>query len=72
MHMGLGRLAATGGVVALGVVMAAAGFAPSAAALEGQDAKGLGKDVDWINGPPIDQFEKLRGRVILVDLWGIN
>lgn len=72
MQMGVARLAATGGILALGAVMAAAGFAPSAAALEGQEAKGLGKDVDWINGPAVDQFEKLRGRVILVDLWGIN
>jgi len=71
MEMGLGRVAVTGGVLALGAVLAA-GFSPTVAAPEGETAKGLGKDADWINGPPVTDFEKLRGRVIFVDLWGIN
>lgn len=72
MEMGLGRLTAAGSALALGAVVAV-GFAGHAVAVEdGETAKGLGKDAEWINGPPITDFEKLRGRVIFVDLWGIN
>ena len=71
MLKGIGRLAIAGGVVAIGAALAVP-FAPSASALAPRDAKGLGKDVDWINSPALDQFEDLKGQVIFVDLWGIN
>ena len=72
MLKGLGRFALTGSVLALGTALAVPAFAPTANAVEEKMAKGLGKDIDWINGPVIDQFEQLRGRVIFIDLWGIN
>jgi hypothetical protein len=72
MHVNLGRLAGVAGLVAVGATMAIGALSPKAAAFEDQVAKGLGKGVEWINGPAIDDFEKLRGRVIFVDLWGIN
>ena len=72
MLKGLGRIALTGGVLALGTALAVPAFAPSAHAVEEKMAKGLGKDVDWINAPVMDQFAQLRGRVIFIDLWGIN
>ena len=72
MLKGIGRTALAGGVLALGTAVAVPVFAPDAMALEEKQAKGLGKNVEWINAPDLDQFESLRGRVIFIDLWGIK
>ena len=71
MQIGIARATAMGGALALGAVLAAPATTP-AHADGGEKAKGLGEKVDWINGPTLDKFEDLRGRVILIELWGIN
>lgn len=73
MLKGLGRVALTGGLLALGTVAALPFLADDASALEEREPKHLlGQDIEWINGPDQDQAADLKGRVILIDLWGIN
>lgn len=73
MLKGLGRVAIAGGLLALGTAATLPFLADSASALEEREPQHLlGKDIEWINGPDQDQPEELKGRVVLIDLWGIN
>ena len=70
---GIGRIALVGSVLALGTAIALPMMANDASAVGEREAKKLlGKDIEWINGPDQDQAADLKGRVILIDLWGIN
>lgn len=70
---GLGRVALAGGLLAIGTATALPLMADNAQALEEREPKHLlGKDIEWINAPDQDQPEDLKGRVIFIDLWGIN
>lgn len=53
-----------GGLFGLAALTALAG--------EGDPASGLGKNCEWINAPVQDQLDELKGRVVFIDLWGIN
>ncbi len=73
MLKGFGRLALAGGVLAIGTAAMLPLMADNASAVGEREAKKLlGKDIEWINGPDQDQAPDLKGRVILIDLWGIN
>lgn len=73
MLKGLGRVAIAGGLLAIGTAALLPLMADNASAVEEREAKQLlGKDIEWINGPDQDQAADLKGRVILIDLWGIN
>lgn len=56
-----------GGLLGLAAVVALPALAD-----DGSAAPGLGKNCDWINAPVQDQLEELKGRVVFIDLWGIN
>ena len=58
---------AAGGLAALAVTLAV-----PAIGQESRVAPGLGKQIEWLNGPVTDQFGDLKGRVIFIDLWGVN
>jgi len=70
MLKGLGTAAMVGGLLAIGAVA----FMPADAQAVGErECKHLlGKDIEWINAPDQDQPADLKGRVVFIDLWGIN
>jgi hypothetical protein len=73
MLKGFGRVALAGGLLAIGVAAALPLMADNAQALEERAPKYLlGEDIEWINAPDQDQPADLKGRVVLIDLWGIN
>ncbi len=67
--MRLGTWTAAMGVVAAAAAALAAG---AVLAAPGEEAPGIGKDIQWINAPFADQIPDLKGRVVFIDLWGIN
>lgn len=59
-------------VTAGGLAAVAVTLAVPAIGQEARVAPGLGKTIEWLNGPVADQFADLKGRVIFIDLWGVN
>ena len=60
-------VALAGGLLGLAAVVTLPALAE-----DGDAAPGLGKNSEWINAPIQDQLDELKGRVVLIDLWGIN
>ncbi|MCI0342787.1 MAG: hypothetical protein L0216_16875 [Planctomycetales bacterium] len=60
------------GTLGVGAALVASVAAGVVIAAPGEEAPGIGKDIQWINAPFADQLPDLKGRVVFIELWGIN